>query len=61
VHTPYGPRLLRQSEMERIHGCELNTRHYSTAVQILGQGVQTRVFQHIFRQLGEHLVAQDER
>lgn len=57
VQTPFGPRLLRQSEIERIHGCELNTRHYSTAVQILGQGVQTRIFQSIFRQLGEHLTS----
>lgn len=55
VQTPFGPRLLRQSEIERIHGCELNTRHYSTAVQILGQGVQTRIFQQIFGQLGKHL------
>lgn len=55
VQTPFGPRLLRQTEMERIHGCELNTRHYSTAIQILGQGVQTRIFQHIFGQLGKHL------
>ena len=41
VQTPFGPRLLRQSEMERIHGTSLTTQHYSTAVQILGQGVQT--------------------
>ena len=57
VQTPFGPRLLRQSEIERLHGCELSTRNYSTAVQILGQGVQTRIFQRIFRQLGEHLMA----
>lgn len=60
VQTPFGPRLLRQPEIERIHGCELNTRHYSTAVQILGQGVQTRIFERVFRQLGDHLVSQDE-
>ncbi len=57
VQTNFGPRLLRQSEVERIHGCELHTRHYSTAVQILGQGVQTRIFQRIFQQLGEHLTS----
>ena len=57
VQTPFGPRLLRQTEIERLHGCELHTRHYSTAVQILGQGVQTRIFQRIFRQLEEHLMA----
>src|SRR6185503_14668075 len=42
VQTPFGPRLLRQAEIERIHGCELRTRNYSTAVQILGQGVLSR-------------------
>jgi hypothetical protein len=41
------PRLLRQEEIERIRGIELKTRSYATAVQILGQGVQTRVFRHI--------------
>lgn len=56
VKTPYGLRLLRQDEIERIHGCKLRTQHYATAVQILGQGVQTRVFQNIFQQLGTHLL-----
>jgi DNA (cytosine-5)-methyltransferase 1 len=56
VQTPFGPRLLRQCEIERIHGCELLTRHYSTAVQILGQGVLTRVFRSVFRQLAETLM-----
>lgn len=60
VQTPFGPRFLRQSEIQRIHGCELNTRHYATAVQILGQGVQTRIFREIFQQLGRHLVTQNE-
>ena len=55
VQTPYGLRLLRQAEIERIHGCELRNRHYATAVKILGQGVQTRLFRNIFHQLGEHL------
>ncbi len=55
VRTPFGPRLLRQSEIERIHGCELRTRHYATAVRMLGQGVQTPVFARVFRQLGGHL------
>lgn len=56
VSTPFGPRLLRQEEMERIHGCVMSTRHYATAVQMLGQGVQTRVFKEVFRQLGAHLL-----
>lgn len=55
VQTPFGPRLLRQSEIERIHGCQLTTRHYTTAVQMLGQGVQTRLFRRIFVQLARHL------
>ena len=56
VQTPFGLRLLRQAEIERVHGCELRARHYATAVQMLGQGVQTRVFREVFRQLGEHLI-----
>jgi len=57
VNTPFGPRLLRQTEVERIHGCELHTRHYATAVQMLGQGVQTRIFTRIFKQLAAHLLS----
>ena len=56
VQTPFGLRLLRQAEIERIHGHTLLTRRYATAVQILGQGVQTRVFRSVFRQLADHLV-----
>ncbi len=55
VQTPFGLRLLRQAEMERLHGHTLLTRHYATAVQMLGQGVQTRVFRAVFRQLADHL------
>jgi hypothetical protein len=33
----------------------ISTRHYATAVQMLGQGVQTRVFRSVFRQLADHL------
>ena len=56
VQTPFGLRLLRQSEIERIHGCSLETRHYSTAVQILGQGVLTRMFSAIFTQLASEML-----
>ena len=56
VETPFGFRLLRQAEIERIHGCQLRVQHYATATQILGQGVLTRIFREVFRQLGEHLV-----
>ena len=55
VATPYGPRMLRQAEIERIHGCPVATDHYTTAVQILGQGVQTRVFTLIASQLSDFL------
>ena len=53
--TPSGLRLLRQAEVERIHGVHLRTQHYATALQILGQGVQTRLFRQVFQQLGDHL------
>ena len=56
VATPFGPRLLRQGEIERIHGVAVGTRHYATAVQIMGQGVQTPVFREIFRQLAAHFL-----
>ena len=39
-----GLRSLRLAGIERIYGLRLLTRHYATAVQMLGQGVQTRVF-----------------
>ncbi len=55
VRTPFGLRLLRQAEIERIHGCHLLTQHYATAVQMLGQGVLTRVFRIVFQQLADHL------
>jgi hypothetical protein len=55
VQTPFGLRLLRQAEIERIHSHKLLTQHYATAVQMLGQGVQTRVFRSVFRQLADHL------
>jgi DNA (cytosine-5)-methyltransferase 1 len=49
VQTPFGLRLLRQAEIERLHGHTLLTRNYATAVQMLGQGVQTRVFRAVHR------------
>jgi len=55
VRTSFGLRLLRQAEIERIHGCHLLTRHYATAVQMLGQGVLTRVFKAVFQQLASRL------
>lgn len=58
VQCPAGLRLLRQAEIERLHGTRVATGHYTTAVQILGQGVQTRVFGEVFRQLGAFLAQQ---
>lgn len=55
VETPYGLRLLRKQEVERLMGCEIDCDHYATAIEILGQGVQTRVFREILRQLAEYL------
>lgn len=57
VETPHGPRRLRKHEAERIMGCEVACDHYATAIEILGQGVQTRVFQSILAQLGNFLVS----
>lgn len=51
VKTAHGPRLLRQAEIERLHGARITSTHYASAVQMLGQGVCTRVFREIFRQL----------
>jgi hypothetical protein len=37
----------------------LKTRHYSTAVQILGQGVLTGLFRNVFKQLASAMVSVD--
>ena len=59
VETPYGLRLLRQGEIERLMGFTpakgLTSHAYSTAVEILGQGVQTRIFRQLLNQLGDFL------
>lgn len=55
VATPYGPRMLRKAEIERLHGQRITSDHYATAVAMMGQGVLTRCFSKIFRQLGEFL------
>lgn len=59
LETPFGPRLLRLPELERIRGHHLRTEHYATGVEILGQGVLPRVFRMIFRQLEAHLLSSD--
>jgi DNA (cytosine-5)-methyltransferase 1 len=55
VETPHGLRLLHKEEVEGLMGCEIDCAHYATAIEILGQGVQTRVFRAILRQLAPFL------
>ena len=55
VETAYGLRLLHKEEVERLMGCKIDCDHYATAIQILGQGVQTRIFREILRQLADYL------
>jgi hypothetical protein len=55
VDTIFGPRLLRQHEVERLMGCAIDCKHYATAIEILGQGVQTRVFRSVISQLSAFL------
>jgi DNA (cytosine-5)-methyltransferase 1 len=55
ISTPFGPRMARKGEIERIQGQRITCDHYATAVQMMGQGVLTRVFTEIFRQLGEFI------
>ena len=55
VETAHGLRLLRKHEVEKLMGCKIACEHYGTAIEILGQGVQTRVFKGILSQLAEFL------
>jgi len=55
VETPHGLRLLHKTEVERLMGCKIDCKHYATAIEILGQGVQTKVFREILRQLAGFL------
>ena len=54
-----GVRMLRIPEIERLMGFVprkgFTSRSYSTAVEILGQGVQTRIFRQLIAQLGDFL------
>ena len=56
VETAHGLRLLHKEEVERLMGCKIDCTHYATAIEILGQGVQTRVFRKILGQLADFLV-----
>jgi hypothetical protein len=55
VETVYGLRLLRKREVEKLMGCTIDCEHYATAIEILGQGVQTRVFSKVLSQLSAFL------
>jgi hypothetical protein len=55
VETKFGLRLLHKEEIERLMGCTIDCDHYATAIEILGQGVQTRVFEKILGQLAAFL------
>jgi len=44
-----------KEEVERLMGCEIDSEHYATAIEILGQGVQTRIFREILQQLAGFL------
>ncbi len=55
VETDFGPRLLRKHEVEKLMGCSVDCDHYATAIEILGQGVQTRVFHSILSQISHFL------
>jgi site-specific DNA-cytosine methylase len=55
VETANGLRLLHKGEVERLMGCKIDCDHYATAIEILGQGVQTRVFRVILQQLAAFL------
>jgi DNA (cytosine-5)-methyltransferase 1 len=55
VETAPGLRLLRKHEVEKLMGCTLDCAHYATAIEILGQGVQTRVFHGVLEQLAAFL------
>jgi hypothetical protein len=57
VETEHGLRLLHKEEVERLMGCKIDCDHYATAIEILGQGVQTRVFREILSQLARFLKA----
>ena len=55
VETEHGLRLLHKEEVERLMGCEIDCPHYATAIEILGQGVQTRVFKVVLSHLSNFL------
>jgi len=57
VETAFGLRLMRKHEVEKLMGCNIECKHYTTAIEILGQGVQTAVFANLLSQLADFLRA----
>jgi site-specific DNA-cytosine methylase len=57
IETPYGLRMLRQAELERIFQYKVQSTSYTTAVQILGQGISIGPFTQIFKQLKAFMLA----
>jgi len=55
LKTTFGLRLLRQHELERIHGHQVHTHSASLAAEIIGQGVLPGIFKSVFHQLGDFL------
>lgn len=55
LETKFGLRMLRLHEVEALMGAQAGTENYSVGIQILGQGVQTRIWKNVFNQLGEFL------
>jgi DNA (cytosine-5)-methyltransferase 1 len=52
IQTPFGPRLLRLTELERFRAVPLTNLDFSIGVELIGQGVQSGVFKDIFGQIG---------
>ena len=55
VQTPVGPRLLRLTELERIRGLRSTGLNFQTAAELIGQGVQPKVFRGILHLLATNL------
>jgi DNA (cytosine-5)-methyltransferase 1 len=56
VQTPFGLRLLRLVELERFRGHRSQSVDYTSGVEILGQGVQPRLFRRVFSDIACHLL-----
>ena len=58
VETPYGLRMPRAGEVARLMGAseeKFTQFNYGTNIQLLGQGVQTRIMSKLVSQIGDFL------